>query len=976
MTEFDYSLKWKPESFNTDITQWVDRIDAVEVGSGEIRNAKIRLNSMDGRQLTKMLDISWTNGIGPLNIGDIINSATPGETWKGQLIEIMEGNSVAGKGRFAENAQAFSNFAQFLETSTFSWSAVYTVGSDFEQNRPIIDEFDKLRLTITDRNLDKYDVIYEVDNIKPVQNSQVGLLMEVECLGMEWHQQKTPFAKPYFEESGFQVAKDLIRIYNDPKVTTPEQPDVINADAPFSSGGGNDMPQYTANVYPFNLRDQSVYSGLIQVNDKMGSSVPSGGAGNFFEIGYSDDMTDPNFNTLKFRGFVSGSPPDQTSVPIIVDTEAINPGEEEGGLEATMGFVQGTWGGDGISTLPFRNGLFQGALEIWNLYPAHNPAFSYPKDVIVTIPNTVDSQGDLTHYISNKATATQPPSADWDQYLFDDFLAYQVNIPPQYSAWTNLLVREWKSCFARPDGDELNDPPLATSMSAWDHNLVVVDGTFARTWVDFRTYDPALIPSQYKFPDGTLPRGFRVLVDASLGTPTGAFVGHGNEVVKFTVNGVWITFRRPSTNNLVAVDNEAFVFQYDGANWAFVGTNSEENDCYHPIYKISNEQGFINKDNNAGSNYGKFSAITVESRYGLTDSFQAGTRKVPSYYRQGAWINFRFPFPPNTLSGAFRPGYIYGNYVTSDHEPATLDGGNMHLNSKGEIGFNNDNSQDLGPLDSLRFRVNFIWRHDRAATGIPVRTGNIKGRCVIYDSSDNVVVQDFIMAFNGQWTQTQDLPLGDFKIYRARKPWAYDSLASNIFLQELEIVNVFEWKNIQKIGWIWLGPYDDEGRYQPWGQIDSLLPTIESIDPLNIFSGFNIKWQIDSFEFSKVGLSLSKPVTTGKAIFLPFDNQPQIQNTFQLGQHNEAMLEIAQFRRVRYDIVTEGTVKERFGDSVYLQNSTLVRDSNLNESVDGANDGDPNTIKLVCKRIRYEITKPSNGPGGFLRYIEGVKRFV
>ncbi len=975
MTEFSYSLNWKPESFNTDITEWVDRIDAIEVGSGEIRSAKIRLNSMDGRQLTKMLDISWTNGLGTLNIGDIIRSATPGETWQGKLIEIMEGNSVAGKGRFAENAQAFSNFSQFLETPTFTWSAVYTVGSDFEQNRPIIDEFDKLHLVITDRNLDTYDVIYEVDNIKPVQNAQIGIAMEVEALGMEWHQQKTPFSKPFFEESGFQVSKNIINIYLDPKVTNSTQPRVIGHDVEFGVNDfGNNLPVYTANVYPFNLREQSVYSGLIQVNDKMGSSVPSGGAGDFFEIGYVDDLTDPNFNTIKFRGFVSGSPPDQSSIPTILDTEQVNPGEEEGGLQATMGFLQGTWGGDGISTLPFRNGLFQGGLEIWNLYPNHQPGVDYPKDVIVTIPNTVDSQGDLTHYKSNKDTSTQPPSADWDQYFFDDFLAFEVKIPFQYSEWTNLNVSEWRNCFSKPDGTLQDDPAQPHSVRAWDHNLVVVDGTFRRTWVDVRAFDPDDIPSEYKFSDGKVPRGFRVLVSG--GTAVGDFAGHDDEILQFTVKGTWRVFRRPSEDNLVAEDNSGLVFRFhDPGGW--IGeVLSEELDCYHSIYDIINEQGFNDKDNGAGSNFGKFSAVFVESRYGLVDNPFLGNRINDNYYRQGAWINFRFPFAPNTFNGVSKIGALYGNPDTSEHEPATLDAGNMHLNSDGEIGFNNDNSMDLGPLDSLRFKVRFIWRHGRQGDGIPVRSGNFKCRCVMYDSSDNVVIQDFIIAFNGQWTQTIDLPLGDFKIYRGRKPWAYDELASNIFLQQLEILNVFEYKNLEKIGLIWLAPYDDEGRYQPWGQTDLLLPTIESGFPSTVFDGFNVKWGVDSFEFSKVGLSLSDPVKDGLAIALPFDNQPQIPNTFQLTQHNDAMLEIARFRRVRYDIVTEGTCKEKFGDSIFLENKTLVRESNRNESEDGANDGDPNTIKLVVKKMRLEITKPSNGPGGFLRYIEGVKRLV
>ena len=53
MTQYTYQLLYKPEGVNTDITEWVDRIDAIEVGSGEIRSAKIRLNAMQGRFTTE-----------------------------------------------------------------------------------------------------------------------------------------------------------------------------------------------------------------------------------------------------------------------------------------------------------------------------------------------------------------------------------------------------------------------------------------------------------------------------------------------------------------------------------------------------------------------------------------------------------------------------------------------------------------------------------------------------------------------------------------------------------------------------------------------------------------------------------------------------------------------------------------------------------------------------------------------------------
>jgi hypothetical protein len=365
-----------------------------------------------------------------------------------------------------------------------------------------------------------------------------------------------------------------------------------------------------------------------------------------------------------------------------------------------------------------------------------------------------------------------------------------------------------------------------------------------------------------------------------------------------------------------------------------------------------------------GGTYGDDSAVSFEFRYAEGDHTNLSQL---AYYRQGAWINWRVPFPSNSYNSNVLGDKI-GNATT--FEPATLDAGNMHWASNGKIGYNHDRAMDLGTFDSLTFSTKFLWTYQKDGTGSAVRAGNFECRCVMYDSSDNVAIQDFVIPFNGDFTQTVSLPIKDFKIYRGRKPWSFFDLGSNVFLQELEILNRFEFKNIVKIGWVWLGPYDDEGRYQPWGQLGFLFPSLEDIFlPISPIDGYNIKWSIDAVQFSKPGLVISDPIPTGRATMLPFDDQPQILNTFNLLQHNTGQLEISKFRRVRYDIVTEGTCKEKFGDSIYLENDTLVRLDDKPTSI-------PNTVKLVVKRIRYEITKPGNGPGGFLRYIEGVRRFV
>lgn len=919
MTEYSYIVTYKPEGVATDISDFIERIDAVEIGSGEVRYCRIRLNATDG---------------------------------------------------------AFITDPDFTGTG----------------NTPVFDQFDKIRVQITDRLSSVYDVTYEVDNLKPIQNSAVGLILEVEMLGQEHWLQTIMFAKPFFQDSGFDVAETIINSYNlVPNSKGSAQATIIDHQDTFANGEFNELPQFTANPYTFIVSEQSCYDALITTNDRMGSSVTSGGAGNFFEIGFEDDLTDVNFATVKFRGFVSGFPPDQLSIPTIEDSIAVNPGEEEGGIEAQQGTVLGTWGSDGLGSLPRQNADFRGAIEIWNFYPQHTSALTppipgvlWPQDsIVLDLSSPERNQDDFFHYKANKDTTINPPTppatsnADWDLHEFTDFLTIEVQTAGQYSRWTNGLANEWKSNGAKQDGSEEDDPPVFNqSLSVWDHNLVIVDGTFSRTWVDARATSPAAIPVRLLYPTGSgIQRGLKMLVD---GVGSGAFTGFDNQVIIFD-GFEWRSFKLPVLQQIVAVDDEASVFQFQSGapdSWVNItGSLTQANDCYHPVFKLTFEQGFNDKDNGAGGNFGEFSAIQYEYRYKRGDVF-GGLVNTPNYYRMGAWINFRFPFPFREVPtlGVVK-GSLFGNPNAADNfEPALLDAGNMNLASDGKVGFNNLSAEDLGPLDALQFKTKFEWRYGFDGSGNLVRAGNFACRATVYDSRDDVAIQDFVINFNGDWVQTVNLPLTGFSIYRGRRPLTFLNFVDDVlFLQELEVLNVFEWKNIQKICLTWLGPYDDEGRYAAKSEISFLFPTIEDviaagagiIGAVFIPQDFNVKWSVDLWQFTKPGLSLSPPDAT-RAIMPRFLDNSQIDNKFSLDQSNLANLEITQFRHRQYEVTTEGLIDLKFGDSFILKNEDLV---NLSDS-------GLNTIELVVKKIRYEITKSPHGPGGFLRYITGVKRFT
>jgi len=876
---------------------------------------------------------------------------------------------------------------------------------------PIIDQFTKITIKITDSNGVLYVATHEVDIIHPTQDGLQGTVLPIDLLGPEFYLQKTLFADQFFFKSMFDVSSGIINLYNKNKGAL--QPTVTGADADSGSGGFNDLPKFTANDYTFNLSETTHYDGLIQVMDRGGSSVAAQGAGDFFEIGFT---TNPlNVDEINFRGFSSGNPTDQTSIPNIKSNSVVlNPAEMEGEIDATLGNVVGTWTDSSIGTLPRQNADFIGALEAWRLFPTHVSGVQYPKDSIILVINTIDAQGDSFHYKANKDTISSPPvppslsNADWDQHLFTNYLTTEINYTlGSYSFWTNTKSIQWRSNGANTSGNTQEDPPTNTSISVWDSNQVKIDGVLRQTWVDVRATNPSGIPAGF-IRNGNVYRGFRVLVD---GVGTGLFTGFDNNIIQWD-GTQWLIFLIPQTDNLVGVDDEAKTYQFNGSIWIDITTSIEQaNDVYHPVYNIFNTQGHNNKDNGSG-NFGESAAVLYEFRYTKQDSILGFNQ--PTFYRQFAGVNFRVPYPFNANNG----NTLGSDYGDSDELlPATFEAENMGLTSSGFSGFNNIEAEDLGPLDALTFFINHEWRYQKDGSGELVLAGNFAYRCALYDIDDTVVIQDFVVPFNNLW-ESISLPIGGFKTYKARSAIAFGNAAQNIFLQELEVLNSFRWRNIKKIAIHWLGPYDDQGRYQPQFNFGFLFPSF--IDPfVGLFvDGYNIKLSIDSFQWSKPGLSVSPP-NVQRPLQPEFFYEPLITNKIQNNQANLAKLEITKFRHKEFEVTTVGFNDLRFGDSFFLESPKLISDADrttddldtwVTATIYTANNNDvqdvsvgyrciqdhtssgtnqppnatfwevldnpiPNTIKLVAKKIVRGIDKRPHGPGGFLRTITGVRRF-
>ena len=166
---------------------------------------------------------------------------------------------------------------------------------------PILDEFDKIKILLTDRNGDTYSRILEVDTLMPKKTIQDGNRLEIELLGQERHLQQVHFAKQYYYANAQEVIQDIADKYNSNKgsaqVTIEKQYDTSY----------NELPKWTANNYDFGSKEMFCYDGMNEVIDRLGTTISNGGANDFYELAFEDKPSaDAN---LYLRGFSSGSKP-------------------------------------------------------------------------------------------------------------------------------------------------------------------------------------------------------------------------------------------------------------------------------------------------------------------------------------------------------------------------------------------------------------------------------------------------------------------------------------------------------------------------------------------------------------------------------------------------------------------------------------------------------------------------------------------
>jgi hypothetical protein len=862
-----------------------------------------------------------------------------------------------------------------------------------------IDQFDRIRIQVTDMDGNAYDRYFEVIQLKPSQSNAEGALLELECWGIEYYLNKIHYVKPFWFSNSANPANDIISVYNSNILSARQPTFTLATTYTASTQRGNSLPTWNVNHYEYGQNEDTCFNRLNDIYSKLGATTASGGVKDFYESIYNTSTK----NAVQLGITVQGAGPADRSAALVTikNTLAVNVAEEEGGISNANASNVLAWGSPVHGTLPLGSSKYASQEFQFRFRPDWSSA---------GVPYLTDSR---VKYLGQhwKATSDHPSTAGnypgagpWTLIT----RASEYGNKFSYSEWTDGKVALWINSGSNPSAvsagaADANGDKIYTSTGAgfFDSNIIVNDDTeneqFYRTFADVRVTTGSSISTQLNTFANTrsyiagsainFPRGFRVLVDGTIGnSPLNGVdknnVAYGNTVTEWNGTEWVVKYDITSAQDrlMVAVIDEGKNYEYIHSSTSFVDRSTNYthtgNDCFHKYTKIEQTTSFDPTPAADGFTKNIASAITVT--YDIPTEIR-GAPINELYYKVGAWLNFAFPFPitkDNSISE--KVGEVYGGGGTVPvKEPATLDTTNMGYLSDGTVGFNQVNTEEYGPLSSLGFKLAFS---DTVYAGVEVQS--IKGQdfpfaCFVIDINDNVFRQDFKISFPNHWEEIE-LPLAGFANYQARTPrfiTAFHGNAANLVRpKDIEARNVMEWRNVRFIIIQYMDNYDEFGRYAP--ETNGEAPSLASWITGALLTPSRIqKLTIDNFRFVKPLLARaaqidgSDPTTPDRNMEADFLQRPQISTYDQLLSEVKSQQEIEQFRHKEYTLSTTGTstFDIKFADSFYYLNSKLVSDSDNSTS---------NNIKLVAKRIEYSITKPSSGNGGLRRRIIGIKRFV
>jgi len=385
---------------------------------------------------------------------------------------------------------------------------------------PIINNFDRIRITGTDADGNSYSHIFEVINDLAQLNQASEYLLPLTLEGRERALALIPFSG-YFDPplDHHAMLERIIATYF--SSFNPSLQPLIETRDDFGFEE-NRLPKYNPNIWDFLYIDNCL-DALKVVIRLANQSVAAGGTGDRWSLIFKDDDTFP-LSRLNLGVNFQGRTNIGSTLPIIRANEITNPikiiGKTKQPLTGTVVIARGRPGSGGV---PVQGDQYRSRLEFYQRIRARqswSATIFYDIDAFTSFANQV--------YQANTAnTNDQPPSANWTTVSAGQFIG-----DIQYSPFTIDKAALYRN--------ECTNPQLAfssqieASPKMLDCNIVINDVETQRDWVYIRQITDVFTTwstNERRYlhrgndTGEALYEGFRILVDSSLGTPAGAFSG-------------------------------------------------------------------------------------------------------------------------------------------------------------------------------------------------------------------------------------------------------------------------------------------------------------------------------------------------------------------------------------------------------------------------------------------------------------------
>jgi hypothetical protein len=876
-----------------------------------------------------------------------------------------------------------------------------------------IADHDRIKIYVTDSSSNLYQRCFEVMSKVPIKNKIEPQTLQLELAGVEIAFQRIRVSMNTFDLSTQDLYEKLMETYEQNR--TAEMPAVTYDKA--------DIPNIMSNL-DWSSED-TILNRLNELVDSFGASGENNGVLNYFDMRFTTSTSDTSAPTTIDIVIASSGLLDIGSYETITDTIEIL-----GKVEPALVSQVAAWGANEYGSLPVEWSKFAGRQLIMpenrgstSNFPIWISGQIYPENSRVRINETGNNDRVYRKKNDSNASLTTIPYSnltDWDLVTTSTFYGGEGTLADPgiaYSPWTGGSdgAKHWKN-----NGAGFSSSPFTNSATSgntaglcfFDGNLIINDteetkGMF-RTWADIAKPTDIFSGDEYELLYGANNttgkyKGLRVLVTG--GTVGGAFAGYDNHIMEYDGTS-WVSKYQPGQTGMrVAVLYTAKIYEYStsgSGSWTDVASMAASEaknglDCFHPYDSLVNTTSSLLDPDIAKSTaiasrqytgVNNNSAITVTYTWNISstmmnnaltdiigDSISTTASVKNNYYSSGAWLNFRLPFPVNTLnSSSTAIGALYGGSTSTAKVPY-LDLANNTYTHDGKLGYNEESSEDLGEISSVDFNIKLKYAGAGGGSRIvksssAFNLGNFPMRCFLIDGDDHVIMQEFMISFNDTW-QRISLDIGGFKLYKGRKPLKAAAWSNVVPLKELEYIDIFESRNVRMMCICTKDSYDSYDRFAPQNNMfggDSRAPAILR----------TLELSIDALRFTKPLLAITPVVSSASETVKQADflQRPNIIVHDQLEGDAQSELDKQSFPYEEYNITTKANFLSGYGEYFFLTDNMINHTDGINSAGDMTNSGNANTVVLVAKHIEYSITKPIKNLGGLVRKIRGIRRFL